>query len=65
MSRGYTQVEGRHVLETDGEALERFSNPLAERFHVSSIAMRIRLEGLELLHRDPPRHWPLSDELPF
>lgn len=63
--RRYTQIEGRYVLETDDEALERVSKPLAERFQVSPIAMRIRLEGLELLHRDSPRHWLLSDQLPF
>ena len=40
--------------ETDDEALERFCKPLAERFLVSPIAMRIRLEKLGLLHRTVP-----------
>jgi hypothetical protein len=34
--------------------LERFCKPLAERFLVSPIAMRIRLEKLGLLHRSVP-----------
>ena len=40
--------------ETDDEALERFCKPLADRFLVSPIAMRIRLEKLGLLHRSVP-----------
>jgi len=41
-------------LETDNEALDRFARPLAERFLVSPIAMRIRLVKLGLLHRVVP-----------
>jgi hypothetical protein len=40
--------------ESDDEALDRFARPLAERFLVSPIAMRIRLEKLGLLHRIVP-----------
>ena len=41
-------------LERDDEALDRFARPLAERFLVSPIAMRIRLGKLGLLHRVVP-----------
>jgi hypothetical protein len=40
--------------ESDDEALDRFARPLAERFLVSPIAMRIRLVKLGLLHRVVP-----------
>jgi Zn-dependent peptidase ImmA (M78 family) len=33
-------------------AMERFCKPLAERFHVSAQAMRIRLQALELLVKE-------------
>jgi Zn-dependent peptidase ImmA (M78 family) len=39
----------------DDFILENFARPLAERFLVSPIAMRIRLEKLGLLHREVPR----------
>ena len=39
----------------DDEVLEHFARPFAERFMVSPIAMRIRLEKLGLLHREVPR----------
>lgn len=49
------QLSGRMLeCETDDEALERFCKPLADRFLVSPIAMRIRLEKLGLLHRSVP-----------
>ena len=49
------QLNGQMLeCETDDEALERFCKPLAERFLVSPIAMRIRLEKLGLLHRTVP-----------
>ena len=38
----------------DDFVLENFVRPLAERFMVSAIAMRIRLEKLGLLHREVP-----------
>ena len=34
--------------------LDRIARPLAEKFVVSLIAMRIRLEKLALLHREVP-----------
>src|ERR1700730_8697376 len=48
--------------ESDDEALDRIARPLAERFLVSPIAMRIRLEKLGLLLREVPHqrnlyHW--------
>ena len=41
----------------DDEVLEHFARPFAEQFMVSPIAMRIRLEALDLLHREYPRQW--------
>ena len=41
--------------ETDDEAFDRIARPFAEKFLVSPIAMRIRLEKLGLLHREVPR----------
>jgi hypothetical protein len=40
--------------ETAENALDRFARPLAKRFLVSPIAMRIRLEKLGLLFREVP-----------
>lgn len=48
------------ISETESETLERFCKPLAERFVVSPIAMRIRLEKLGLLHRVVPLQRLLS-----
>jgi Zn-dependent peptidase ImmA (M78 family) len=39
----------------DDDILEHFARPFAEQFMVSPIAMRIRLERLDLLHREVPR----------
>jgi Zn-dependent peptidase ImmA (M78 family) len=47
--------------ESDNEALEAFAKPFAEKFLVSPIAMRIRLEKLALLHRTVPLQRLLSD----
>jgi Zn-dependent peptidase ImmA (M78 family) len=47
--------------ESDDQALEYFAKPFAEKFLVSPIAMRIRLERLGLLHRALPLHRLLSD----
>ena len=47
-------VSGLDISEPDDTTLERFCKPLAERFLVSPIAMRIRLEKLGLLHRVVP-----------
>lgn len=47
-------ISGIDIWEDDDTTLERFCKPLAERFVVSPIAMRIRLEKLGLLHRTVP-----------
>lgn len=47
-------ISGIDIWEDDDTTLERFCRPLAERFLVSPIAMRIRLEKLRLLHRSVP-----------
>ncbi len=41
--------------ESDDDALDRIARPFAEKFLVSPIAMRIRLEKLGLLMREVPR----------
>lgn len=40
--------------DLDNAVKERFCRPLAERFHVSGEAMRIRLEGLNMIVRQRP-----------
>jgi Zn-dependent peptidase ImmA (M78 family) len=50
----------RDFDESEDQALEHFARPFAERFLVSPIAMRIRLERLGLLHRVVPRQRLLS-----
>ena len=45
---------GVDEIESENDALDRIAAPLAERFLVSSIAMRIRLEKLGLLLRAVP-----------
>lgn len=47
--------------ENDDQALESFAKPFAEKFLVSPIAMRIRLERLGLLHRATPLQRHLSN----
>jgi Zn-dependent peptidase ImmA (M78 family) len=44
----------RLETETDDQALDRFAAPFAQKFLVSPVAMRIRLEKLGLLHREIP-----------
>ena len=44
----------------DDEVLEHFARPFAERFMVSPIAMRIRLERLGLVQREVPRQRSLA-----
>lgn len=44
----------------DNELLELFARPFAERFLVSPIAMRIRLEKLGLVHREVPMQRSLA-----
>src|SRR5262249_44665683 len=49
-----TDETGNPIDAADDYVLENFARPFAERFMVSPIAMRIRLEKLGLLHRDVP-----------
>jgi Zn-dependent peptidase ImmA (M78 family) len=58
--RIHASVGDFDISETENEALERFCKPLAARFLVSPIAMRIRLEKLGLLHRVVPLQRHLS-----
>jgi Zn-dependent peptidase ImmA (M78 family) len=53
-------ISGIDICEDDDTTLDRFCKPLAERFVVSPIAMRIRLEKLGLLHRMVPLQRLLS-----
>ena len=53
-------ISGIDLWEDEDSTLERFCEPLAERFVVSPIAMRIRLEKLGLLHRMVPLQRLLS-----
>ena len=48
------RIPGAEFTETDDQVLDNFAKPFAERFLVSPIAMRIRLERLGLLHRTVP-----------
>jgi hypothetical protein len=48
-------TSGTYFTGDDDVVLEHFAKPFAERFLVSPIAMRIRLEKLGLLHRVVPR----------
>lgn len=41
--------------QRDDDALQEFVRPFAEKFKVSPVAMRIRLEKLGFLHREVPR----------
>ncbi len=57
-----THVSSARVkTEIDDEALDRLARPFAEKFLVSPIAMRIRLEKLGLLHRTVPLQRLLSE----
>ena len=55
------RIPGAEFTETDDQALESFARPFAEKFLVSPIAMRIRLERLGLLHRTVPLQRLLTD----
>lgn len=55
------RIPGAEFTESDDQALDAFAKPFAERFLVSPIAMRIRLERLGLLHRTVPLQRLLSD----
>lgn len=54
-------VVGSDRTATDDQVLECFAKPFAEKFFVSPIAMRIRLEKLGLLHRAVPLQRLLAD----
>jgi hypothetical protein len=45
---------GTYFTGSDDLVLEHFVKPFADRFLVSAMAMRIRLEKLGLLHREVP-----------
>jgi Zn-dependent peptidase ImmA (M78 family) len=61
IARFESRIPGAALTESDGHALENFAQPFAEKFLVSPIAMRIRLEKLGLLHRTVPLQRLLSD----
>jgi Zn-dependent peptidase ImmA (M78 family) len=46
--------------QRDDEAMNEFARPFAEKYLVSMVAMRIRLERLGLLHREVPRQRSLA-----
>jgi Zn-dependent peptidase ImmA (M78 family) len=52
---------GRDFHDDEDRVLDNFVRPFAERFLVSPIAMRIRLEKLGLLHRVVPRQRLLTE----
>ena len=54
IARFECRIPGAEFTETDDQALDNFAKPFAEKFLVSPIAMRIRLERLGLLHRTVP-----------
>jgi hypothetical protein len=56
-------ILGLEITESDDAALDNFVQPFAERFLVSPIAMRIRLEKLGLLHRVVPLQRLLANGL--
>ena len=49
------QALARFKQNQDDATLEQFVRPLADDFEVSAVAMRIKLEQLNLLHRQVPR----------
>ncbi|NWG26488.1 MAG: hypothetical protein HXY30_19075, partial [Pseudorhodoplanes sp.] len=61
IARFECRIPGTEFTETDDQALDGFAKPFAERFLVSPIAMRIRLERLGLLHRKVPLQRLLPD----
>ena len=50
--------------QRDDETLNEFARPFANKFQVSMVAMRIRLERMGLLHREVPRQRSLASSLP-
>jgi len=58
-----SHIPGAALIENDDRALDSFAKSFAEKFLVSPVAMRIRLEKLALLHRTVPLQRLLSDGL--
>jgi Zn-dependent peptidase ImmA (M78 family) len=54
IARSTCGLPGAELTESEDATLDHFAHPFAERFLVSPIAMRIRLEKLGLLHRVVP-----------
>jgi Zn-dependent peptidase ImmA (M78 family) len=50
--------------QRDDEVLNEFARPFADEFQVSMVAMRIRLEGMGLLHREVPRQRSFTSAMP-
>jgi Zn-dependent peptidase ImmA (M78 family) len=61
IARFERRIPGAAFTENDDQALDSFAKPFAEKFLVSPIAMRIRLEKLGLLHREVPLQRLLAD----
>lgn len=61
IARFECRIPGAEFTETGDQALDGFAKPFAEKFLVSPIAMRIRLERLGLLHRTVPLQRLLTD----
>jgi len=61
IARFECRIPSADFTGSDDQALETFAKPFAEKFSVSPIAMRIRLEKLGLLHRTVPLQLLLSD----
>jgi hypothetical protein len=61
IARFESRIPGAPFPESDDQALESFAKPFADKFLVSSVAMRIRLEKLGLLYRTVPLQRLLSD----
>lgn len=61
IARFECRIPGAEFAETDDQALDSFAKLFAEKFLVSPIAMRIRLERLGLLHRTVPLQRLLTD----
>ena len=61
IARFESRVPGAEFTESDDQTLDSFAAPFAQKFLVSPIAMRIRLEKLGLLHRTVPLQRLLAD----
>jgi IrrE N-terminal-like domain len=61
IARFECRIPGAEFTESEDQALDSFAKPFAEKFLVSPIAMRIRLEKLGLLHHTVPLQLLLAD----